>query len=811
MESVRDRRTSWKLGYSSQIKKQFQARWLATTSTTTSSQARRAPVWRIDWNARSIVIFAFCLQFILWGAVALDNVGIYVPIVRPLCGFVYLTVLPGVLILRISRIRNLDTTRALLYGAGLSIATLTIAGLLMNFILPRLGVANPLSLMPLLIVIGGIVSIAAFLVYFRDRNLTSVSSFSISSAALPQLSLLALILFLSVFGTYVANYYQTGAVLMFMIAIIAAVAILVGFDQIQSEHFPLFIYVISASLLYHMALISPNMMAWGDSATEYWTASSVTLSGFWNVAIPHTDVFSPSTALTILMPIYSFTLNVGLTTIFKLVFPLLYSLVPVCIYLIVKTQTKNNDKIAFFSSLIFISYFGFFTIMLGQSRLMIAELFFMLILFLWVDKRVNRAKSQYFVLLFAFCLIFSHYTLGYILATLFVCAWLLFSLKQGRLMLRESAQRYASQSKADAGNNPPDSSQAMRPRRIARSNLTVAFIALFVILTLFWALAVANSSIYAIGIDAVSRAVSGLQTDFLNSKSIQGLGEAVAPRNTPAAIVLKILNYCVQGFIIIGVLATLVRRDRFRFTTEYLALSVGFLLLLLTTMFVPFMPFGVGADRLYGISLLLLSPFCVIGAIAVFCYLGCSLKKTGLLQDLSYNQTTSMHAISVFFAIYLLFATGVIAQLASEPTSVALSPAFVASRPHFNDQEVASADWLASVKVDSLNTHADFFNAHLTLMSSGQFYPLLVYDTDNVQHLFYRDPLNGTLFNVSEKGYFFFGTENIKNGTIEVTPTGLSSRASFSTIPIQGSQLNATLATRSMVYNSGGAYIYYSG
>lgn len=77
--------------------------------------------------------------------------GVDVPGIRELVGFIYLTFIPGLLILRILRIRNLGYVETLLYSVGLSITFVMFLGFFMNAVFSYLGVLRPISILPLTI------------------------------------------------------------------------------------------------------------------------------------------------------------------------------------------------------------------------------------------------------------------------------------------------------------------------------------------------------------------------------------------------------------------------------------------------------------------------------------------------------------------------------------------------------------------------------------------------------------------------------------------------------------------------------------
>jgi uncharacterized membrane protein len=305
---------------------------------------------------------------------------------------------------------------------------------------------------------------------------------------------------------------------------------------------------------------------------------------------------------------------------------------------------------------------------------------------------------------------------------------------------------------------------------------------------------------------------NGLRGDFLSPQSTEGLNEALQPSTTPVAIVFTGINYCIAGFITLGIVVSLLRRDRFHFTAEYMALSIAFFMLLGSTFVLPFTRLAVGTDRVYGIAILLLSPFCVIGALTFFGFIGSSITKKSPFPVRFDAKQVAIKALAVFFAIYLFFSIGFIQQLVGEPTSIALSPSVIDTRPNWSGQEVVAADWLASTKASNIDVHADFFNSFLTLMRMGKFFTLEEYQAPHNQtQLLYADPQNPAhVFNISAPGYFFFGSENVKNGTFTVTFSDpLRFRVDYATVPLHGSALGAVLSNSSTIYDSGDARVYY--
>ena len=90
------------------------------------------PLQMNDWEIKKFLTVVLAIQLAMWGVIGLDYIGLQIPILRQLIGFIYLTFVPGIIILRILKLHKLGNIETLLYTVGLSIATLMFTGLLMN-------------------------------------------------------------------------------------------------------------------------------------------------------------------------------------------------------------------------------------------------------------------------------------------------------------------------------------------------------------------------------------------------------------------------------------------------------------------------------------------------------------------------------------------------------------------------------------------------------------------------------------------------------------------------------------------------------
>ena len=363
-----------------------------------------------DWVIEKFLKVVLAIQLAMWGAIGIDAIGLQIPIIGQLIGFIYLTFVPGIIILRILKLHKLSNIETLLYTVGLSIATLMFTGLFMNMIYPFFGILRPISTIPLIVTISTVVLVLCSISYIMNANFSDPSSIDVRDIVSPPALFLCLIPFLSIFGTYLVNFYHNDILLMFMVVMIALIALLIAFDIfIPKNLYPLAIFVAAISLLLHRSLISMYLTG-ADIHLEYYYYKLVELNGFWDSSIPTN--YNSVLSSTIFPTIYSVLLNLEGTWVFKIIYPFYFALVPLGLYHIFKKQT--NEKIAFFSVFYFISLFTFYTELPQLAKQQIAEIFYMLLILVMLNKEMDTFKRKALYIVFGIGIIMSHYGMTYL-------------------------------------------------------------------------------------------------------------------------------------------------------------------------------------------------------------------------------------------------------------------------------------------------------------------------------------------------------------------------------------------------------------
>ena len=651
-----------------------------------------------DWQIIPFLKVVFTLHIIFLGLISLDFLGFSIPAIRQLISFLFIAFIPGILTLRILRLHNLGQIETLLYSVGLSIAVLMFAGFGMNMVYPFFGISDPLSPVLLIITMSGIVLILSALCYARDKDLAVPHIFYVDREDYPPICGLVLIPCISVLGTYLMNVHHNNVLLMFMIIVIALVALLIGFDKfIPPKFYPLAIFMLALSLLFHKSLITMNLWGW-DIFHEYYLANLVIENSFWDSTIPYTT--NAMLSIVSLIPVFSSICDMSPVWVLKIIYPFIFSFVPLGLYIAVQKQTYK--KIAFFAMFFFISSFTFYSEMLALARQEMAELFLVLTILLMINKTMDRRKSLCLFTIFGASLIVSHYGLTWIYLFSLIAAWILLLFMENqkiqtfKKIVYSKIRRYV--------NNNQDNLNSMP---VQLRTITLPYVLFFVIFTIFWYINFSGGSGIETIITIGEHIGTSISEDFLNPEAAQGLGIIVHETTSPLHTIYKYFHLFTIFFIVIGflmlILNIILNRNKFRFENEYVVFSGINIMICVGGVTLPFFSSALNTSRLYQISLIFLAPFCIIGGLIVFN----SIFKPFLKGN-------SYRAISIFFVFFLFFNSGFFDEIApGESSSIALD-----STKHegttdselFNDRALSGAQWLYDMHDNPIYVDGNQYN-----------------------------------------------------------------------------------------------------
>lgn len=669
----------------------------------------------VNWKFNDFLLFIVFLQTIVYVIVLLN-----IPIARQVIGFLYFTFIPGFLLLKLLRIYELNWLENLLLSVGLSIAFLMLAGLLINELGPLLGILKPLSTMPLLIFLNSLILVFAFIAYSRDHCAKPLYK-------KPCLHLSALLLIvlpiMSITGAMCVNLYKNNTILLIMILMISSVFITIVLSNktLSSVLYPFAILMIAIALLYHSTFISNYFVTCAsDIGGEYFAFKVTESSACWSSVNHYTqlgwsiyDRLNAMLSVTILPTLYSNLLSMDTIWMFKLLFPVFFSLVPLGLYRI--WQMYVGKKYAYISTFLFMAEMTFYTEMLRLTRQIIAELFFVLLLLTILNRKMKSDSKFILFTIFSFGLVVSHYGTAEIF--LFFISTLTVSL----IILKRPSKR-----------------------------VTIGMVILLFAIMFSWYIYTSRSAVFDCLLeygDFICRQLD----EFFNLEArgktvLTGLGLEAPP--TIWNTISRVFAYLTEAFIILGFLGQLTKRIKVPFDVEYQALvmlSMGFLAMLIL---IPGLANTMNMTRFYHVLLFFLSPLCILGAKTVMNII--SKKDPKLKMDV---------LLLAVLIPYFLFQSGFVYEIVGNDSwSVPLSgyrmnPVKLYGQLGYSTvYSVYGAQWLSkNIEVGRVPVYADLHSIDVELKIYGLIYPWYVQKLDKITHIKANGAVYTSSLNVIEE------------------------------------------------------------
>lgn len=677
-----------------------------------------------DWEINKFLRVVLSVQIAVLGLLGIESMGLKIPVLTSLIGFIYLTFIPGTLILRNLQLKNLSSIESLLYTVGLSITTLMFTGFIINLIFPVFGILKPLSPQNILISITFLVVFLSFLSYIRDDGYNRTEYLNIENPKLA--SFLILIPFFIIIGAYLMNFYNIYLLTLILLVIISLISILSLSRFFKPSLYPLIIFIVSISLLYHNSLISMYIWGW-DINLELYLSNLVIQNAYW---IPTINTNTNSMlSIVILAPIYSSICNISVEWVFKVIYPFLFSMVPLGLYFIIKKYT--HSKIAFLSVFYFMAVYMFYCDLLQLARQQIAEIFFVLLLMLMISNNMEKMKRSILFILFGISLVVSHYGLSYLYMFYVISAVVLLylinilSLKDFKIVNKLK----------------------IRIQDIKRQelNLTLNFALLFVVFGVTWYIYTSNSSLLVTIINLFDHIYVNVFTDLLNPDSVQSLQIITQNQILPFHQFTKYLFLASQFFVLIGL--SCIFNKKTKFSIEYRLLSFLTFILLILALMLPGFSSALQTSRFYQITLLIVSPFFVLGIIQSF-------NIFSKITKLKIRKDNILKFTAIFLSIFLIFNSGVAYKLNNEiDPSMSLIALDKFDYPVFNNKEIAGAKWLKNYH-DQNQIYSDIFRNLLLIGYFGN-------DISLKRFSEYKSPSYSSLI--------YLGTINVEHNKIAYT------------------------------------------
>jgi len=700
-----------------------------------SDGKRKVSCFKINVDLMLLIFSLLTLEFVIS-----SFLGVKLPLIRALVGFIFLSFVPGFLALRIISINNLEITTKILISVGLSLTFIMVNGVILNTFLPYIGISRPISVLSLTI---SLVTLSIVLFLFscsNDYNPWSIRLTKIIewNPSLPAAIFLLLIPIISILATLSVNFYNSNTLLLILLPSIAIIPVSVILNRfIPKNLYPLAIWAISIALLFQGTLMSSYLVGW-DIHSENFYQNLVVANGLWNQSIP--DNLAAMLSINIICPTYSLVLDLESIWVFKIIYPFIFSLVPLAMFELF--QSQFGEKRSFLSVFLFMSVLTFFSEMTELARQETAEFFFLILLILLFDNKIVKLKRRMLIILFMMDLVVSHYGLAYICAALFLGAWILLA------FAKKNSENY-------------------------EDNLSLRLLILYAIFLFVW-------YIYTSSGNTFTNIVLIINNIFLN------IGEILNPTSRETLVLtsigmdltkvslmgklFRILQFSIQALILVGIFYSLIDKKNSRLQPLYVALTIISSLILGACIAIPIFSSYLNVSRIYHIAMIILSPFCILGGEVI---LGFVLNKLKFIKQYSiYSQfennppNSTINKINFTYMVlflfllmpYYLFNTGYLFEITKHqyqigdiPSSISLSN-YRVDYPDYNSKEANGAQWLAR----NLNNDSIVY---------GDEYGRLILQ-DFLRGKLKYDRFPPFLENVSKRAFIFLREWNIEDGSV---------------------------------------------
>lgn len=679
-----------------------------------------------DLKIKKFISVIVSINLTLLSLVFLNEIGIEISILRKIVGFVFLTFIPGITILRFLRFHKLGTLKTFVFSIGLSLAFISFLGIILNFLFPYFNMSfNQINIT---IIICVVVLIITFLTIYVDKNYIGSENNNLNINLSHNIFLFCLLPFISILGAVLVNNYKENLFFIILFILISLIVFLVSFKKLPKTYYPFGILMISISLLYQFSLISLYLTG-VDIHFEYYLSNMTIKSGLWN--FNYESLYSGSVVIGLIAPIYSIICNININWVYKLIVPFLTAMIPLTLYKIYEEQT--NSKIAFFAAFLFLSFFSFHTELLTIVRQQIAELFLVLLLMVLMEKELD-IKYTSLLIIFTTSLVISHYSMSYLAMFFFASAFFYSYLKR-----------------------------IIRFRSInlkAKSNrLTLTFILFFSILSISWYIYTSESKAF-ISLIRIFEQISGsIYVDFLNPTAAQGYNLIIYEQQTLTRFIGKFIQLLVPIFITLGLLSLEFKETEYELNPMYKDIAIFAYLLLVLSIVIPYLASSLNTTRIFQIALIFLAPYAIIGILTV-----CSLFNKICIKLIKRSFIIRPYKIiSVFLVIFFLFNVGFIYEISNDPSSISLSQKTIEQSNDIQikggffttlsifDQDVNSSNWLIKNRNYSKDIYSDRISSKVLKHNLDKTYLFREY--------------NNTLIK-PKNSYLFLGYVNLRKDVI---------------------------------------------
>ncbi len=551
-----------------------------------------------------IPILILCVVLSTFLAVRLD-----IPYFRQITSIVFLGFLPGWLIIQFFKLDYLDTPSKFVLSVGLSLAFLIFFCLIVNQLSLYFGYLHPLN-EDVLTTTLSLALIIMVVIYSLIGKWPKLSWPKIRLSALDFVIIVFSITLplLSIAGTILMNFSENNVLLMFVllfIAILFVIVVAMG-KQLSSSIYPFILLMIGLSLTLMFGLRS-NHIVGVDTHHEYLLMQITARAQHWQIF--EKSNLDSCLSITLLPTIYNVFLGINPEYLFKVFYPVLFSISPLVLYVIYKKYVGH--LYGFIGASFFMSFMNFQETA-RHARTNTAILFVALAIMVLFHKKMMPITRRALFMLFLATTIVSHYSTTYVFFFILLIAFICSTIY--KFILQENPSR-------------------------KRFRITGVSIILFFTLIFIWYSQVIEVPFNS-GIWFISKTIQSLQDLFvLESRNTvpAAFGVGLAQKQLPHHIEF-VFNWLTIILMLIGVFACCLKESLMRklksvknLDKDYLFLSISSVSILVIAVLFPMISVGYAIDRIYIQMLVIVSLFIVIGTISIIKFLNIKINPKWVL------------------------------------------------------------------------------------------------------------------------------------------------------------------------------------
>lgn len=393
---------------------------MATTQVTRIELFRTAVLSAIAPNTHQSIRFSGFLTILYAVSVFLPEPLPGTTAIQAALGFVLLTFVPGLLILRIirDRFRPID----MLYAVALSLAFSMFVAWLANAVYMQFQIIpKPFNGTTLVWIYVGVIGALTASAWYLTRNQIPVDEirriFSYVCEYNSKVILLLLTLpVLGVSGALFINRVSENTIALSVLAACAVLPLLVLQFDGKRRYLGLSILAISFALVLQRALLATHL-AFGDGMAEYSIAQNVLSTGYW---IP-TGTKGAMVRIGPMQAAYKLVMDISLLWVFKIAHPIVFAFTPVIGYLL--SARYFSKEVAFLGGALYVFLPETYRLLPRNTRTGAAIFFTAILVAIILDSGIQKRHRNFLALAFFWALITSHYGVGPLVLLLIIPAY----------------------------------------------------------------------------------------------------------------------------------------------------------------------------------------------------------------------------------------------------------------------------------------------------------------------------------------------------------------------------------------------------